>query len=366
MTATLPTTSPAASTEAVPAGAHLTDLSGRRIAIVRIWDAMFRGARSYVERNGFVGVHNMPELVGVTGACENVDTLFKVDFFGKPAFLAQSDQLYLELLTPMLGRAYAEIQSFRMEPDADDRHLCQFSLFEIEHLGDLDELIGHISGIVQAATREVIARCGDELALFGRDVDDLRSIAFARITYSDAVELLAAEFPNLRWGDDLVSEHEAALVAKLGPCFVTHYPKDIKFFNMRQNDADPRVVNSTDLLLPKAGESAGAAEREHEHARIVERLHSSSMYETLLRNGASDEDFAWYLDAHVDRAGTILGASRACDTRAARSRGGMARARGFPCAPAAGTTAPRHAGHAPDHRGRARCIARCSLRDRCG
>ena len=66
---------------------------------------------------------------------------------------ASKRQLYLELLTPKLGRVYAEIQSFRMEPDADDRHLCQFSLFEIEHLGNLDELIGHISGIVQAAAR---------------------------------------------------------------------------------------------------------------------------------------------------------------------------------------------------------------------
>ena len=165
----------------------------------------------------------------------------------------------------------------------------------------LDELIGHISGIVQAATREVIARCGEELALFGRDVQELRNIAFGRITYSDAVELLAREFPELRWGDDLVAEHEAAIVRMLGPCFVTHYPLDIKFFNMRQNEDDPRLVNSTDLLLPVAGESAGAAEREHEHGRIVERLTTSAMYETLLTNGASPEDFDWYLDAHRDR-----------------------------------------------------------------
>jgi asparaginyl-tRNA synthetase len=284
-----------------PAGAHLTDLSGRRMAIVRIWDAMFRGARSYVERHGFVGVHNMPEIVGVTGACENVDTLFKVDFFGKPAFLAQSDQLYLELLTPKLGRVYAEIQSFRMEPDADDRHLCQFSLFEIEHLGNLDELIGHISGIVQAAAREVVARCGEELALFGRNPNDLRNLNFGRITYGDAIELLANDFPNLAWGDDLKADHEAAIVEKIGPCFITHYPKDIKFFNMKLNEDDPRVVNSTDLLLPKAGESAGAAEREHEHGTIVERLHESDMYARLLENGARPEDFDWYLDAHKDR-----------------------------------------------------------------
>lgn len=299
MTATIAT--PTSATAPTAAGAHLADLSGRRMALVRIWDAMFRGARRYVEQHGFIGVHNMPEIVGVTGACENVDTLFQVDFFGKTAYLAQSDQLYLELLTPQLGKVYAEIQSFRMEPDADDRHLCQFALFEIEHLGDLDDLVTNISGIVQAAAREVVRSCATELALFGRDPRALTELAFARVTYSDAVEMLLPDFPDLQWGDDLVAEHEAELVTKLGPCFVTHYPRDIKFFNMKENDEDARVVNSTDLLLPFAGESAGAAEREHEHQRIVDRLHESSMYERLIANGATDVDFAWYLDAHRDR-----------------------------------------------------------------
>lgn len=299
MTATLPQT--ASSATATTPTSPLADLSPERIARVRVWDAMFRGARRYVEQLGFVGVHNLPEIVGVTGACENVDTLFRVDFYGQRAYLAQSDQLYLELLTPKLGRAYAEIQSFRMEPDADDRHLSQFSLFEIEHLGDLDELIGHISGIVQAAAREVTARCQDELGLFGRDPLELKNIQFARISYANAIELLAAEFPYLSFGDDLTQVHEAAIVAKIGPCFVTHYPREIKFFNMKQNADDHRVVNSTDLLLPFAGESAGAAEREHDHDTIVSRLHESDMYARLIADGATDDDFAWYLDAHKDR-----------------------------------------------------------------
>ncbi|MEB3330812.1 MAG: amino acid--tRNA ligase-related protein, partial [Candidatus Sericytochromatia bacterium] len=240
------------------AGEHLA-CPPRRAALIRIWAAMFRGARRYVESQGFIGVHNVPEIVGVTGACENVDTLFKVDFFGKQAYLAQSDQLYLELITPVLGKVYAEIQSFRMEPEADDRHLCQFALFEIEHQGGLDELIGHLSGIVQAAVAEVLATCEEDLkAQFGRDTDALRQLAFKRLTYTEAVELLQPEFPGLAWGDDLKAHHERRLTELLGACFLTHYPLPIKFFNMKQNAEDPRVVNSTDMLLPYSGESAGA------------------------------------------------------------------------------------------------------------
>jgi asparaginyl-tRNA synthetase len=274
----------------------------RRAALIRIWAAMFRGARRYVESQGFIGVHNVPEIVGVTGACENVDTLFKVDYFGKQAYLAQSDQLYLELLTPVLGKVYAEIQSFRMEPEADDRHLCQFALFEIEHLGGLDELIGHLSGIVQAAIAEVLTTCEEDLRThFGRDTEALRATTFKRITYTEAVERLQDDFPNLAWGDDLKANHERRLTELLGPCFLTHYPLPIKFFNMKQNAEDPRVVNSTDMLLPFSGESAGAAEREHDHATIEQRLKSSAMYERLIALGGKDEDFAWYLDAHKGR-----------------------------------------------------------------
>ncbi len=297
MTVAVPSMPAAAS----PPPVALTSPDARRLALIRIWDAMFRGARRYVEDAGFIGVHNMPEIVGVTGACENIDTLFKLDFFGRPAYLAQSDQLYLELIAPQLQRVYAEIQSFRMEPDADDRHLCQFALFEIEHVGNLDTLISNIAGIVQAAAREVVNRCADDLALFGRDPADLKQLTFGRITYSQAIELLQAEFPFLQWGDDLKAPHERALVDRLGPVFLTHYPLPIKFFNMLQNVDDPRVVNSTDLLLPFAGESAGAAEREHRYERIVARLKSSSMYRRLIEQGATDDDFAWYLDAHKDR-----------------------------------------------------------------
>ncbi|MEB3187461.1 MAG: amino acid--tRNA ligase-related protein [bacterium] len=275
--------------------------SPRRMALIRVWDAMFRGARRYVESQGFIGVHNMPQIVGVTGACENIDTLFKLDYFGKQAYLAQSDQLYLELITPSLKKVYAEIQSFRMEPEADDRHLCQFSLFEIEHVGGLDELIGNLTGIVKGAAEQVAADCAEELALFGRKPEDLTDLAFKRITYTEAVEALKPDFPDLEWGDDLKANHERLLTERFGPMFLTHYPLPIKFFNMKQNAEDPRLVNSTDLLLPKAGESAGAAEREHELETIERRLKTSPMYHRLIELGGKDEDFAWYLDAHRDK-----------------------------------------------------------------
>lgn len=274
----------------------------KRMAVIKVWDAMIRGARKYVESEGFMAIHNMPHIVGVTGACENTDTLFTIDWYdGKKMFLPQSNQLYIEMLTQAVegGRVYGEIQSFRKELNADNRRLAQFSLFEIEHLGDLDELLGHLSGIVATAAKQVATDCEKELALFGRDAAELRNLTFKRMTYADAVELLKTNgFPDLQWGDDLGATEENCLTELMGPMFVTHYPADIKFFNMRNNDDDPRVVNSSDLLLPLAGESAGSAEREFNGAKLRHKLETSSMLAGLIRQGMKLEDFEWYLSFH--------------------------------------------------------------------
>lgn len=276
-------------------------LDPKRIAVIKIWNAMMMGARDYVYEQGFTEVCNAPEIVSQTGACENVDTLFKVDYFGRKAYLAQSDQLYIELLTPQLKKVFAVIQSFRAEAEADPRHLTQFSLFELELLGDLDDLIGAIAGTVKAMVDEVLEQCEEELKLLGRNPEDLRDLAFTTIRYEEAIEMIKDVFPELVFGDDLKANHEAEVAKRLGPVFITHYPEEIKFFNMKNNAEDPRVVNSTDLILPFSGESTGASERETNHDKLKEKLVKSAMYERLIQLGHTYEDFLWYLDAHKDK-----------------------------------------------------------------
>jgi asparaginyl-tRNA synthetase len=276
----------------------------KRMAVIKVWDSMMRGARKYCEEQGFVTIHNMPHMVGVTGACVNTDTLFTLDWYdGKKTFLPQSNQLYIELLTQAVesGRVCGEIQRFRKELNADNRRLAQFTLFEIEHIGDLNELLGHLAGIVHTACREVAIKCAKELALFGRDALDIIDLTFKRKTYAEAIELLKPNgFPDLQWGDDLGAAEENRLTELEGPIFITHYPADIMFFNMRNNDDDPRVVNSSDLLLPLAGKSAGSAEREFDGAKLRHKLKTSSMLAGLIRQGMKLEDFEWYLSFHEE------------------------------------------------------------------
>lgn len=277
----------------------------QKVALFKMASSALKGARKYLDSHNFHDVSlQMPHIVGVTGACENVSTLFKVDYFGKEAFLAQSNQLYLELWTPHLFNVSCLVRSFRAEPDVDARHQTEFGLLELELLGNLDLLIERISGTVRAACNEVAWNHGEELNnLFGRNPKDITDLKFQRVTYVEAIELLNQDkFPELKFGDDLKADHELRLTELLnGPIFITHYPKEIKFFNMKANAQNDRLVNSTDLILPLSGESAGAAERETDVFQICEKLLSNSMYRILKETtNVQDEDFDWYLNAHLE------------------------------------------------------------------
>ncbi len=265
---------------------------------------MLSGARSYFEANGFSEIL-VPHITRATGACENIATMFEVNFFDERRYLAQTGQLYLEVLTPYLGKVWAAGPSFRAEPDVDDRHLVEFTLVEIEFKGGFDELLGHIEGTITSMVDKVLKTRGEDLELLRVDKERLREVRapFRRITYTDAVDVLAGS--GVKWGDDLKSAHEKHLTHYYGgkPLFITHYPKAIKFFNMKENDANPNIVDSADLILPFSGEAVGAAEREHQYDRLVSRLLDSSMYRLLKERGGSLEDFAWFLDFYKENEG---------------------------------------------------------------
>jgi asparaginyl-tRNA synthetase len=73
-------------------------------AIVKIESSILKGARKYFEEQGFVEVV-VPHVTKATGACENIATMFEIDYFGPKRYLSQTGQLYLEVLTPFSRRS---------------------------------------------------------------------------------------------------------------------------------------------------------------------------------------------------------------------------------------------------------------------
>jgi asparaginyl-tRNA synthetase len=274
-------------------------------SVVKIESKLLKGARNYFEEQGFIEV-TVPHITKATGACENIATMFQLDYFGQNSYLSQTAQLYLEVLTPFLEKVWCVGPSFRAEPLADERHLTEFTLIELEFAGNFQELLEHVEGTICSMINCALEECEEELQLLDVNAERLRKIKrpFDRITYTEAVGLLN-EY-GVKWGDDFKSHHEKALVQMNGnqPLFVTHFPKPIKFFNMRENDENPEIVNSADLLLPLSGEAVGAAEREYRYEKLYQRLINSTMFKQLVERGGSIEDFKWYLDFYKEH-GTL-------------------------------------------------------------
>ena len=108
---------------------HLWVRSPRQSAILRIRAEIMRAAAEYFDSNGYIRTD--PPIL-TPAACEGTSTLFPVDYFGDPAYLTQSGQLYVESTALALGKVYSFGPTFRAEKSKTRRHLTEFWMVEPE------------------------------------------------------------------------------------------------------------------------------------------------------------------------------------------------------------------------------------------
>lgn len=303
--------------------------------VIRLAATLTESAQNHYRRAGLQYV-DVPQIVGITGACENVDTLFKIgNRLALPLFMTQTGQLALEQALQRFHGVFTIIHSGRDEEIEDARHLRQFRLAEEEfdwtmvggsarydEEGMYEGLLTHIESAAKAIICALLQEHGEMLAsTYGRNVQQLGRAMdhpFLRIVYEDAIRLLNENGePEVEFGADLGAEQEQKIVRVLNaaareqdaslpsedrPVFIMRYPKEIKFFNMKVSERDPRVVLSADLILPYSGEAVGSAVREHDGQRLKERLLGSTMFRLHRERGGSYRDFTWYVE-DIIRAG---------------------------------------------------------------
>lgn len=301
-------------------------------ALIEINSSFLNGITEHYYKLGLQYV-DVPEIVGITGACENVDTLFKIsNRLDIPLFFTQTGQLALEQALQRFPGVYTIIHSGRDEEIEDERHLRQFRLTEEEFDWTLENgkkapydeekmykaLLRHIELAVKTGIARIIKN--NSLTLkkyYKRDPKLLKEVVtrpFLRITYEEAIFLLRKNgFPKISWGDDLKAEHEKKIVEIVNeknhqkfllPVFIMRYPKEIKFFNMKVSENDKRVVLSADLIFPLAGEGVGSAVREHRADYLRQRLLDSTMFKLHVARGGRYEDFSWYVDEIIGKGRT--------------------------------------------------------------
>ena len=169
---------------------HLWLRSRRQWAIMRVRNCITYAIHNFFQGQGFVQM-DAPIFTG--NAAEGTTDLFETDYYGKPAYLTQSGQLYGEAMALAMGKIYTFGPTFRAEKSKTRRHLSEFWMIEPEMaFCDIFENMDTIESFLRSVVQEVLEKCPDELKILNRDTSNLETVAkkFPRLSYDEAVEIL--------------------------------------------------------------------------------------------------------------------------------------------------------------------------------
>ncbi len=255
---------------------HLWLRSRKMVSIMKIRDTVLAAMREHWRQKGFYEYHS-PSLVGMQ--TEGGATLFKVDYFGKPIFLTQTWQLHAEPAIFALEKIFTIQPSFRAEKSKTSRHLTEFWHAEMEIAWqDFNYLQDDAEQLIKYIVKKVLEKNKKQLEILGRDIKKLEPVAkkkFPRITYDQALKLLKQKKKmNITWGKDLRTIEEDKLSELYDtPVIVTHYPKVVKAFYMKEDEKNPKVVLAFDLIGSEgSGELVGASQREESIDKLKRNL----------------------------------------------------------------------------------------------
>lgn len=287
---------------------HLWLRSSRQWAVMRVRDRALRSLRTFFADEGFL---NIDAPIFTPNACEGTTTLFETDYFGDPAYLTQSGQLYMEAAAMAHGKVYCLGPAFRAEKSKTRRHLTEFWMLEPEvAFMDWQENMRLQERMLSQVIGEVLEHCKDELEALERDTAPLEACTktpYPRVSYDEALAILKEEGHEKEWGTDFGAEEETVLSARFQqPVMLHSFPFAIKAFYMKPDPARPEVALCNDVLAPEGyGEVIGGGQREDDLEALRGRIHAHELPE---------EAFSWYLDLRrygtVPHAGFGLGVER--------------------------------------------------------
>jgi asparaginyl-tRNA synthetase len=169
---------------------HLHFRSRRQWAILRVRHTLVDEIRGYFNRNGYTLI-DTPIFAPAAG--EGAQTLFTVDYFGEPVYLAQTGQLYVEAACMAFGKVYCFGPTFRAEKSKTRRHLTEFWMVEPEiAYAELSDVVDVAEDFICSIVQRVLRDNRAELEFLERDIAKLEKIQkpFHRITHKDAAEIL--------------------------------------------------------------------------------------------------------------------------------------------------------------------------------
>ncbi|MFT5142837.1 MAG: asparaginyl-tRNA synthetase [Rhodothermales bacterium] len=267
---------------------HLWLRSRKQWAIMRIRNRIIYSIHQFFQEDGFVQM-DAPILTG--NAVEGTSTLFKIDYFGKPAYLTQSGQLHGEAMAMAMGKIYTFGPTFRAEKSKTRRHLTEFWMIEPEMaFYDLEMNMEVAESLLIRLVTDVTEQCAEELEILERDLAPLERAKkkFPRVTYDQAVDILHSD-ETARMMDERIAattQEDADLVVELAEN-KTRYGQAKKW--------EKRKMDAREIEIRKR-----QSEIEEELRNLPKWKESARTFEWGTDFGGSDETvITWHFDQPI-------------------------------------------------------------------
>ena len=252
----------------------------RERSIFQIQAGLCRAFREYLQGQGFTEIHT-PKIVHA--GAEGGSNIFRLDYFGRKAFLTQSPQFYKQTMVGVFERVFEAAPVFRVEKHATIRHLNEYTSLDLE-MGFIDsfqDVMAVETGYLQYAMALLEGEYGEDLKRLEVTIPDVKRIPCVRF---DEAKALAAEKYGYRIRDpyDLEPEEEHAIGRYAREAwgsdfvFVTHYPSKKRPFYAMDDPADSRYTLSFDLLFQGVEVTTGG-QRIHDYAQQVAKMEARGM-----------------------------------------------------------------------------------------
>lgn len=258
-------------------------------AIFEIYSALLDGYATAMRQEGFLEIKT-PKIL--SAATEGGANFFKIKYFDRDAYLAQSPQFYKQAGVSAFERVFEIGSVFRAEPSYTTRHVTEFTGLDAEmaFIDSMEDVMAMLEKTVHSIFRHIGETCQSELALYGATLPE--PVAIPRIRLSEAFEILKKEYGKELPEGDIDAEGERMIGEYVKQkynsdlVFLTHYPTAARAFYTLPSPENPKLSESYDLVF-RGVEIASGAQRIHEYAMLKE---------TLEKRGLDPESFKDYLD----------------------------------------------------------------------
>lgn len=252
----------------------------RERAKFRIQEGLTRAFRDFLYSQEFTEIHT--PKIGAKGA-EGGANIFKLEYFHRPAVLAQSPQFYKQMMVGVFDRVFETAPVFRAEKHNTKRHLNEYTSldFEMGYIDSFEEIMAMETGFLQYAMKLLKEDYAKELEILKVELPDASRIPAVR--FDVAKELVAKKYNRqIRNPFDLEPEEEALIGQYFKEeynadfVFVTHYPSKKRPFYAMDDPEDTRFTLSFDLLFHGLEITTGG-QRIHDYNALLKKIEDRGM-----------------------------------------------------------------------------------------